>query len=190
MVAERNIRSVVGNNIDKEDIRNMTLCFIQKDKRVLLGRKTRKIGKGMWNGLGGNVEKDDKSIKDAAKREVLEESGLEVDDLEYCGIIDFKFPETNRVNKVHLFTTNNFKGEPTITEEMSEFFWFESSNLPFDEMLEADGHFIPEILRGRKIKAEFNYDLEFNLISYEIDDLNETHESELIEPSHQGLKIR
>ena len=93
VVVVRSIRSVVENNIDKEDVRNMTLCFIQKDERVLLGRKTRKIGKGMWNGLGGNVEKDDKSIKDAAKREILEESGLEVDDLEYYGIIDFKFPE-------------------------------------------------------------------------------------------------
>ncbi len=36
---------------------NAVLCFLVKDKRVLLGMKKRGFGVGMWNGIGGKIAK-------------------------------------------------------------------------------------------------------------------------------------
>jgi hypothetical protein len=52
-----------------------------------------------------------------AKREVLEESGLEVDDLKYVGYIEYQFQ--NKMNETlenYVFLTENFKGEIRETE--------------------------------------------------------------------------
>ena len=44
---------------------------------VLLGMKKRGFGVGKWNGFGGKVQEGE-SIRDCARRETLEECGLEV----------------------------------------------------------------------------------------------------------------
>jgi len=100
----------------EEEIRIMTLCLVMDgDGRVLLGRKTRKIGAGKWNGLGGRAEEFDASIEATARREVQEETGgvpdeegrlvggIEVGELSDLGWVDFKFPEKNQINRYICF---------------------------------------------------------------------------------------
>lgn len=163
----------MGNEITK----TMTLCFLRDgDGRVLLGKKTRKIGAGKWNGLGGGEEKEDKTIEDAARREVWEESGeqIRIGEITSLGFVDFKFPELGEINRVFMFVTSDFTGEPAVNEEMSEFAWFDSDDLPYDNMLEADSHFIPELLKGRSIQGEFIYTKDFELKEFTIEDFKET----------------
>ena len=62
-----------------------TLCFIIKDNKVLLQKKSNeKFGGGRWNMPGGK-RKDNENLEDCATREVLEETGLKVRNLEEVG---------------------------------------------------------------------------------------------------------
>ena len=65
-----------------------TLIFLFDGDSVLLlkGAPTKKIWAGLYNGVGGHVEKGE-DILSSARREVLEETGLQVEDLELAGII-------------------------------------------------------------------------------------------------------
>lgn len=64
-----------------------TLCFVVNQNDILLMKRAphKRIFPNRYNGLGGHVERDE-DIYSAAKREVLEESGLELDHLKLCGI--------------------------------------------------------------------------------------------------------
>lgn len=65
------------------------LVFVRADTDVLLlkGAPTKRIWANLYNGLGGHVEVDE-DILSAARREVREEAGLEVDDLKLKAVIN------------------------------------------------------------------------------------------------------
>jgi 8-oxo-dGTP diphosphatase len=64
-----------------------TLCFVFNRNDVLLMKRAahKRVFPNRYNGLGGHVERDE-DIYSAAKREVREESGLEPEHLQLCGI--------------------------------------------------------------------------------------------------------
>lgn len=56
--------------------------MIFKNKKLLMGRRLSKLGFGTYGWLGGHVEYGE-TLKEAAVREVYEESGLTVIDLKF-----------------------------------------------------------------------------------------------------------
>ncbi len=56
------------------------VCLIEKDGKILLGRKAANIGPypGKWLIPGGGVNAEEESIDQAMEREMLEETNLEV----------------------------------------------------------------------------------------------------------------
>jgi len=73
---------------------------------------------------------------------------------------------------------------------MSEFGWFAKDDLPLDEMLEADGHFIPELMEGKRIQAEFVYDNEFHLQKFTIEELGRDESEETEQEINREIKLR
>ena len=65
-----------------------TLIFIERDDEVLLIHKSKRdsFGFSKLNGIGGHIEKGEEP-KEAAKREIFEESGLIINDLSLVAII-------------------------------------------------------------------------------------------------------
>ncbi|MEZ4769527.1 MAG: NUDIX domain-containing protein [Caldilineales bacterium] len=65
-----------------------TLCFIMDGDDVLLIKRSphKRLFPGKVNGLGGHVEAGE-DVRESARREVLEESGLDVDDLWLAGVV-------------------------------------------------------------------------------------------------------
>lgn len=134
-----------------------TLCLIYKNQKILLGVGKRGLNKGKWNGFGGKVEELE-TIEEAAVREVREEIGVEVKNLEKIGINNFHLPGAPYVFEVHTFKTDTFIGEPEETDEMSFPRWFDVSEIPFDKMWPDDKHWFPLFLSCKKFKGDFFFD--------------------------------
>ena len=101
---------------------NTTLCYIEKDQKYLMLHHVKKINdlnKDKWIGIGGKLENCE-SPHDCIRREVKEESGLELCKIEYRGFVTFvdmtdeKNPYTEYM---HLFWTDDFKGQLKICDE-------------------------------------------------------------------------
>ena len=92
----------------KTEIVELTvLCLIQNGNRILLQNRV----KDDWHGYalpGGHVEKGE-SFVDAVKREMKEETGLDIYEPKLAGIK--QFPIDNGRYIVLLFKANNFSGE-------------------------------------------------------------------------------
>lgn len=139
------------------NVKIFTICVVRQGKQILLGLKKRGFGMGRWNGFGGKVKKGEK-IEDAAKREVFEEVGIVLSNLDRLGVIEFRFQEKpNEILKAHVFCGNTFNGEPKESEEMKPR-WFSSEKIPYETMWAADKYWFPLLLAGKKFRASFFYD--------------------------------
>jgi ADP-ribose pyrophosphatase YjhB (NUDIX family) len=147
-----------------------TLCFLIRKNEILLGMKKTGFGQGKYNGFGGKI-KEGESVLQATVRELEEESGIQVEEvqLEHVGILDFIFPASPQLrHDVHIFLARAWRGEPLETEEMKPQ-WFLHSAIPYDQMWQDDIFWLPKVLTGKRIKgtvvfAENNEDLcEINL---------------------------
>jgi 8-oxo-dGTP diphosphatase/2-hydroxy-dATP diphosphatase len=143
-----------------------TLVLIHQHPHVLLGLKKRGFGEAKWNGFGGKIEEGE-SIEDAARREVLEESGLVVKDIEKLAVINFEFQGDIENIEGHVYTTYKFEGKPIETEEMKPK-WFHVDDIPFNEMWEDDRYWFPYFLRKQPFHARFLFADEKTILEHDI----------------------
>ena len=55
---------------------------------------------------------------------------------------------------IQVFISSEGVGEPTETEEMLPQ-WYKINDIPFNMMWDADKYWLPEVLNGKKLNAEF-----------------------------------
>jgi len=139
--------------MESKNVKLLTLCIIHQHPNVLLGMKKRGFGAGRYNGFGGKVSSTE-TIEDATKREVQEEAGILINNLEKVGIIDFEFKNSPGILQVHIFRSDSFLGEPTETEKMKPQ-WFHTNEIPYKEMWPDDIYWIPLFLNRKKFKGKF-----------------------------------
>ena len=144
----------------------LTLCLIEREGELLLGLKKRGFGEGRWNGFGGKLAVGE-TIEQAARREVREESGLEVGSLTVRGVLEFIFQDNPECLEVHLFGAQDFSGEPTETEEMLPA-WWKTDALPYDQMWPDDRHWLPLYLDGKNVKGRFLFENQDRILDFEI----------------------
>lgn len=133
---------------------------------VLLGRKKTGLGTGKFVGLGGHLEPGETAVA-AAVREVAEESGLVVapDDLRPVGFVVHRFATRPQWNQsVTVFTGDRFTGEAVETEEIAPR-WFPLDALPLDSMWDDARHWLPTVLAGRPVRAEFTFGADCDTVS-------------------------
>jgi len=63
--------------------------LVFKDGKVLLGKRKSSHGDGEYAGTGGHLEHME-SIESCAKRETLEEAGIEIENVKFLCLINFK----------------------------------------------------------------------------------------------------
>ena len=142
---------------EEKIMKEAVLCLLRRGREVLLAKKTRKIGMGKWNGYGGGIDAGE-SIRDAAVRELFEESGCSADPamLEKVAVVDFE--NTLREGgtftvKVHIFFVWEWEGTPRASAEMDTPTWFPVDALPYADMMPGDEPWISAVLAGKKVTA-------------------------------------
>lgn len=153
----------------KKSLRPRTLTFFVKDNKIMLGYKKRGFGKGNFLGIGGKVEPGE-SIEVAARREILEEVEVTAKSLQQKATLNFYFPHIEDESwnqQVHAFILREWEGEPQETEEIRPQ-WFELSQIPYSKMWN-DAHFwLPLILEGKVVAADFLFDENLKVIASNI----------------------
>lgn len=152
-----------------------TLCLLRKDDEILLAMKKRGFGEGKYNGVGGKLENNE-TPEEAMIREVKEEIGVKVIKYDKVGLVEFdEYYKEERKNLVfHLYFAYDWLGDIIETEEMRPE-WFNLESIPYDNMFSDDKYWLPLVIDGKKIKAYFKFDKEWNLIEKDIEEI--TNES-------------
>lgn len=151
-------------------MRQATLLFLLKNNQILLAMKKRGFGVGKWNGVGGKQDENE-TIQQTAIRETTEEIGVTPKSISQVAVLDFYFknnPDWDQT--VYVFTTQNWEGEPTESEEMKPQ-WFDIKDIPFDNMWSDDPFWLPLVLSGKKIKAKFTFGENDTILSKEINEI-------------------
>ena len=113
---------------------NTTLCYLEKDKQYLMIHRIKKkndCNHDKWIGIGGKFEEGE-SPEDCARREVFEETGLNVGKLEYRGIVTFVSKTGNEVyyELMHLFWSDDFDTVSTLPQcDEGELEWIPKSEM-------------------------------------------------------------
>lgn len=105
--------------------------FIIRNDRVLLGERIGAHGAGTWALPGGKLEIGE-SVENCARREVFEETGLELTSIKKYGFTNDIF-EDERMHCVTLYVTALcHKGEAENREPgyCKQWKWFDFNNLP------------------------------------------------------------
>lgn len=146
---------------DRYQVVPRTLILVFQGDEVLLqqGSPTKKIWAGYYNGLGGHVERGEDALS-AARRELMEEAGLECTDLHLCGTVMIDVEERNGI-MLFVMTGNEIKGKINDSEEGS-LHWINVNG--FDQINVVED--IPEIVirirnslgKGEIFHAHYGYD--------------------------------
>lgn len=89
-----------------------TLCYIENDGKYLMlyrNKKENDLNLGKWVGIGGKVEPGE-SIDMCLRREVFEETGVELVDYLFAGIIEFR-SDTSEDEDMYLYLARKYLGE-------------------------------------------------------------------------------
>jgi 8-oxo-dGTP diphosphatase len=115
-----------------------TVCALVLDGggRVLLARRRFEPEAGKWDVPGGFLEEDEDPL-DGLRRELREETGVEIEPLELAGIWPDRYGGAEGATAtLNLYWTARIAtGEPAPADDVSELRWFPLDDLPPDEEL-------------------------------------------------------
>ncbi len=94
----------------------VVFCYIVKDGRVLLIRRTAPPEADKYTVVGGKKERGE-SLAAACRREVLEETGLTVGEVTYRGVVSIAMEGADYETLAFYYLTRDFTGKPTPSDE-------------------------------------------------------------------------
>ena len=133
--------------------KHAVMVYIQKGDQLLFLIRNKKNEKthlqGIYLPMGGNVEPGE-SIEDCARREVLEESQLEVKSLEFKGVVH-GMSEDDWVHFIFLCT--EFEGNPIAGNE-GGFEWVKKTSIPTMHTYENQKNIMQDLFKYNFFVAE------------------------------------
>lgn len=129
-----------------ERMKNTSLCYIEKDGKILLLHKNKKkdLNLGKWVGVGGKFLEDESPF-DCVVRETKEETGLTLKNPRYRAVVTF-VSDRWESEQMHLFTCSDFEGELASCDE-GDLCWVEREKMLTLPHWEGDRIFIDLMLK-------------------------------------------
>ena len=130
------------------NIKLTTLCYLKHDGKYLMIKKANDGGQsaGKYLGVGGKLEEGE-SPDECAKREIMEETGLEALDLKLRGIITF-ISDVWDDEIMFLYSAEQLKGEFRDDCDEGELFWIDEDKVLDLPAWEGDRYFLKPLLDG------------------------------------------
>lgn len=129
--SDRLLILVIISYMDSENIAKVGVgVMILKDGKVLMGKRKGKHGAGEYAWPGGHLEHME-SIVECAKRETLEETGMEIENVRFLRLLNMK--EYAPKHYIDIGVVADWKsGEPVNLEpeKLESWEWFDLENLP------------------------------------------------------------
>lgn len=129
--------------ISETELTNMVMVRDKASGKVLVQQRVKS-----WQGLsfpGGHVEEGE-SFVDSAIREIKEETGLEIRNLQPCGVIHWVHRERKNRYIVFLYKTEDFSGELLQETEEGKVFWILPEELAMQNLSSNFGSYLPMFL--------------------------------------------
>jgi 8-oxo-dGTP diphosphatase len=104
---------------------------IDDQGRVLLARRGAEPGAGLWDLLGGFIDEGEEPLA-ALRRELEEETSLEIEPLEYLGGYPDRYGEDGIYTLNLYWAARITGGELALDDEIAEVAWFAPDELPSD----------------------------------------------------------
>lgn len=131
-------------------MKQTTLCYIDNGDSYLMLHRVKKendASHGKWIGVGGKCEADE-SPDECMLREVKEETGLDITEWHYRGIVTF-ISDTWPNEYMHLFTATAWRGEPDMSiDDEGTLAWIPKTGLMDLNLWEGDRIFLRLLLDG------------------------------------------
>lgn len=109
------------NKVEKERrlVRLVVYVFLDRDGKILLGKRKNAFGEGHYSTPAGHIDPGE-TVMQCAKRELFEETGIEVDEFEFLCVRLIPDYEINDV-KAHEYAAfavqpKEWQGEPKLME--------------------------------------------------------------------------
>lgn len=121
-------------------------ALVEGDGRLLLVRRAKEPFKGRWDIPGGFLEEGEHPLE-GLRRELREETGLEVEPLEFLGAwMDRYGGDSTAEATLNLYwTARVVGGEPAAADDVDDLRWFGRDELPGGDELAFEN--VPLVLR-------------------------------------------
>lgn len=110
------------------------ILVVDSGNRLLLMKRS---DSATWGTPGGSTEPGER-VEEAARREALEETALEIGEMSLFGVFSgpelyYVYPNGDEVYNVTIvYLSRDFSGEIEINDEHTEFRWFPLAEIPAD----------------------------------------------------------
>lgn len=127
---------------------NIIIVYNKEGDELLMCKRAKEPYQGMYNFVGGKVEKNEKGIS-AAYRELFEETGIDKTDIKLKHLMNFEYIKSDMLLEVYAGKLNK---EKELVEEVNELFWMSTDENYFDTNKFAGegniGHMLNQIKLG------------------------------------------
>ena len=146
------------------------ICVLKNNDRFLLLKRNKEPNKDNYTPVGGKIDPFENPFN-AAKREIFEETGLKVEDLEYCGTLVETSPvEYNWICFVYRAEIDLISPPPCNEGKLE---WIEFSDVLNVPTPKTDWFIYKYMLEGKKFNFSAEYDKDLEMLSMQDDLTNE-----------------
>lgn len=113
------------------------IAILNREKKEIL--LVRKPDEKLWRFVGGFSDVNSESLEEDAKREVMEETGVEVSSVKYIGsmkVNDWRYRGTESCIKTAFFTADYIFGRPQGADDVAEARWFSYAEVTKETIIE------------------------------------------------------